>query len=180
MQTLQNPAVIVAITLVAVLGGNWLREQWKKSQAEHAAREAIRNAVWEKLSHSIEELMSIIRITHEDAVAQLEARQQQVERASLYLKETKVAQEAFLAGTIRVGEAVSIAIDELRKTVKEFGKLVFGNDPGKEALQVPTDADKDRVYSLVQHRMAGHTEEEASALADLDEERAASAAYPTE
>ncbi len=95
-------------------------------------------------------------------------------------------QEKMLDGATRACLAIATETGKHRASVDAFAKLVFKQEAGAEkdkdrdAVQAPSEADKDLFYAEMEHRSAGKTEAEAKALAEEEALAAGATAYPSE
>ncbi len=157
-QAFQNPFFWIVVVFLAHLaykkGGAYLKDR----REQEAARLAAQSEMTLALSGFTETMASI-----EATVA-----------------EFKASQEKAMAGTVKACAAIAIATDKHRESVAELGKMFFGSDPGREALQNATEEYKDKTYRKMEHRAAGKTEEEAEALAEVEIEQDALSTYPSE
>ncbi len=102
------------------------------------------------------------------------------------LAKATTLQEQMLGGAIKACEAIAVETAKHRASVDAFSKLVFKHDADREkdkdrdAVQAPSESDKDRFYSEMTHRAAGKTSEEAAALAEEEALAGAATAYPSE
>lgn len=156
LQFFQNPAGIILLVIVVGWSLKRAREEWATIKAERIRQEASRNAVFTMLANSLSELAA---------------------NNGKILSAYETTEKA-LNGVMKACMTIADETGKHRETVREFGKLVFGNDPGREALTIPSDADRDKKYAEIAYRAAGHTPEEAETMAELDEIKASSA-YPT-
>ncbi len=100
------------------------------------------------------------------------------------LAKAATLQEQMLGGAIKACEAIAVETAKHRASVDAFAKLVFkqetDKDKDRDAVQAPSEADKDLFYSKMEHRAAGKTAEEAKALAEEEALAGSATAYPSE
>lgn len=75
----------------------------------------------------------------------------------------------FMEGFVKVCQAFVIEVSKMRAASDKLNKLILQGQDGREAIQTPTEDDKDRAYRVMEH-MASGMDAEAAAQAVADEE----------
>ncbi len=171
-QALSNPVVVGILVLAAVALGNQLLKFLKAMKADYDAKAQAANAALANLAGAIH----LATETLSAVVGEADARLVRVEKL---LADATASSEKLLTGSLKACEAIATATDKHRASVEAFSENLFGRDRGKEALEIPSEIDKDRAYTEMQFRAAGKTPEEARDLAE-QELAHTGALYPSE
>ncbi len=160
-QAFTNPIVIAVLALALYVGCQRLWKWREIQRAESAQRAAAANAAIDNLACAINAAVTGLV----DAADRWDTRMAKVEKL---LADAASNSDKILTGSTKACEAIAVATDKHRATVEEFSKTIFGKERGKEALEAPSDLDKDRAYREMQYRAEGKTSEEAADAANID------------
>ncbi len=163
-QALTNQVVAVVLALGAVFGGNWA---WKFIQSWRLANDQkayMANAAINHLSEAINTAVLDLKMS----MTQSDTRMLVIEKL---LKDAATNSEKLLAGSLKACEAIATETAQHRASVEAFSKNLFGqeaNDRAREALEIPSERDKDKHFREMEYRAAGSTDTEARDLAEQD------------
>ncbi len=161
---LSNPLIVAILVLSAAYGGNHLWKAVKILKRERDERAEAANTAINHLAGTILQAKAVLT----ELMESWESRMQAVEQL---LKDAALNSEKLLAGSLKACEAIATETAQHRASVEAFSKNLFGqeaNDRGREALEIPSDRDKDKHFREMEHRAAGATDSEARDLAEQD------------